>query len=92
MNAQMACCVQSYIYKIVFTDESQNPAKILQTHLDDPMLYRLSPIGCCKDCCVDERESSILYKVIHVDENQQDYILRNCTNDIGIVNKPNGEN
>ena len=82
MNAQMTCCHHSYKYKLIFPEAQVSANQILQTHIEDPMLHKVSLVPCCKDCCVEERDSSVLYKVIYVEENQQDNVLRIIENEL----------
>ncbi len=86
MNAQITCCVQSYRYKLIFPELNVNQNQILQTHIEDPFLHRVTVVPCCNDCCIDQRDSSILYRVVYVDENQQDNVLREA-----IANDSKGE-
>ena len=72
MNSQLVCCLQSYSYKLVFTDSSIDPNSIIKTHIENPLLYKTQPFNCCNDCCVDQRDSSTMYKVIYVGEERGD--------------------
>ena len=81
INAQVSFCYHSYSYRLIFTDPSVNPNNILQAHIEDPMLYKTRHENCCNECCIDQRDSSIMYKVVFCDETEKELILKRSNQD-----------